>query len=64
MVQRIVEGKVETVEVEIGSIAAGFMEITSGLTEGDVVVAKSGTFLRNGDHVRPIKPSPKISEAN
>lgn len=64
MVQRIVDGKVETVEVEIGSIAAGFMEITSGLTEGDVVVAKSGTFLRNGDHVRPIKPSPKISEAN
>lgn len=63
LVQRIRNDRIETVEVEIGSIASGLMEITSGLEEGDVVVAKSGTFLRNGDIVRPITPSPKVSEA-
>jgi RND family efflux transporter MFP subunit len=62
-VQRIKDNRIETVEVEIGSIASGLMEITSGLEEGDVVVAKSGTFLRNGDIVRPITPAPKVSEA-
>jgi hypothetical protein len=30
------------------------MEVTEGLKEGDLVVAKSGTFLRNGDRVRPV----------
>lgn len=63
LVQRIDDHKVETVEVKIGAITADFIEITSGLAEGDVVVAKAGTFLRNGDSVRPITPSPKISEA-
>ena len=38
-----------------------------GLAEGDDVVAKAGTFLRNGDAVRPVRTnaatSGKLSEA-
>lgn len=63
LVQRVRDNKVETVEVEIGAITTDLIEITSGLADGDVVVAKAGTFLRNGDSVSPITPSPKISEA-
>jgi hypothetical protein len=37
--------------------------VTSGLSEGDVVVAKAGTFLRDGDAVRAILPDAKVSEA-
>ena len=37
------------------------------LAEGDLVVAKAGTFLRDGDAVRPVKPdalmSGKLTEA-
>jgi HlyD family secretion protein len=34
--------------------SAGLIEIRDGLSEGDVVIAKSGTFLRDGDSVRPV----------
>jgi HlyD family secretion protein len=30
------------------------VEIRAGLSEGDLVVARSGTFLRDGDLVRPV----------
>jgi hypothetical protein len=30
------------------------VEIVEGLSEGDVVIARSGTFLRDGDEVRPV----------
>jgi hypothetical protein len=30
-------------------------EVVAGLREGDMVVAKSGTFLREGDAVRPVR---------
>ena len=30
------------------------IEVKSGLTAGDVVVARAGSFLRNGDAVRAI----------
>ena len=34
-----------------------------GLEEGDVVVTRAGTFLRDGDIVRPIVPEAAMSEA-
>ncbi len=30
------------------------VEIREGLSEGDIVIARSGTFLRDGDVVRPV----------
>jgi HlyD family secretion protein len=30
--------------------------VLEGLAEGDMVVARAGTFLREGDMVRPVLP--------
>ena len=39
-------------------------EVREGLSEGDVVVARSGTFLRDGDAVRPVTGDrAKLSDA-
>ena len=62
-VQAIVNDKVETRPIEVGLAAAGLLEVTKGLAEGDVVVAKAGTFLRNGDAVKAELPDAKVSEA-
>jgi HlyD family secretion protein len=66
-VQVVADGKVRTQPVKTGLESAGMIAIESGLTEGDLVVAKAGTFLRDGDAVRPVKPdallSGKLTEA-
>lgn len=61
-VQKIVEGKVKSVPVELGLTSRNGIEIKSGLSSGDVVVAKSGSFLRDGDAVRPIAANQQVSE--
>ncbi len=38
-------------------MSAGQVEITSGLAEGDIVVARAGALLREGDPVRPVTAS-------
>jgi RND family efflux transporter MFP subunit len=56
----------ETVEMrylKTGLVAGGLVEILSGLKDGDLVIARAGTFLRDGDVVRPILPAPAVSEA-
>jgi hypothetical protein len=40
--------------VEIGLMAGGQVEIREGLIEGDIVVARAGSLLREGDPVRPV----------
>lgn len=66
-VQVVVDGKVETRQVKTGLETNGMVAIESGLAEGDLVVAKAGTFLRDGDAVRPVKAdrltSERLSEA-
>ena len=66
-VQVVVDGRVVTRAVKTGHETAGMIAIESGLAEGELVVAKSGTFLRDGDAVRPLKPDEgppgKVSEA-
>lgn len=39
--------------VKLGLQAGDQVEITHGLADGDLVIAKSATFLRDGDRVRP-----------
>jgi RND family efflux transporter MFP subunit len=62
-IQVVVDNKVETRRVTTGLEANNLVEILSGVSEGDLVVAKAGTFLRDGDAVRPVAPDAKISEA-
>ena len=54
VVQVVRRARVETRRVETGLMSAGQVEITSGLQEGDIVVARAGALLREGDPVRPV----------
>jgi HlyD family secretion protein len=54
VVQVIRRSRVETRRVEVGLMSGGQVEIRDGLQEGDVVVARAGALLREGDPVRPV----------
>ena len=62
-VQVVRDGHVARRNIETGLICDGRVEVRQGLAAGDIVVAKAGTFLRDGDAVRAITPDAKISEA-
>jgi hypothetical protein len=49
--------------VTIGLLSGDLVEIKDGLHEGDLVVTRAGTFLRDGDVVRPVTPEATLSEA-
>ncbi len=53
-VQSVKDGKVTTKPVTLGLVGHGRAEITSGITEGETVVARAGTFVRDGDIVTPV----------
>jgi HlyD family secretion protein len=53
-VQVVKDGVVETRSVKTGLRQNGTIEIREGLTEGESVVLVAGTFLRNGDRVKPV----------
>jgi HlyD family secretion protein len=57
VVQVIRRERVETRRVEVGLMSGGKVEIRDGLTEGDIVVARAGALLREGDPVRPVTAS-------
>jgi len=50
-VQVVRSDRVETRRVDVGLIKAGEAEIRSGVSEGEIVVARSGAFVRDGDLV-------------
>ncbi len=56
-VQVVADGKISTRRVKLGLTQGKLIEIKDGLAEGDLVVAKAGTFLRDGDSVRPVQTS-------
>lgn len=58
MVARKVENDVAHVtKVETGIEDDGFIEIRSGLAEGDKVITKAGAFVRDGDRIKPVPAS-------
>ncbi|MCP4781425.1 MAG: efflux RND transporter periplasmic adaptor subunit [Hyphomicrobium sp.] len=61
-VQVVRDGRVERRDIEIGLVADGRVQVRKGLELGDVVVARAGTFLREGDAVRADYPNAKISK--
>jgi multidrug efflux pump subunit AcrA (membrane-fusion protein) len=54
VVQVVRRDRVETRRVETGLMSAGQVEIREGIQEGDIVVARAGALLREGDPVRPV----------
>jgi HlyD family secretion protein len=54
------DGKVEARQVKAGISDGGWVEIETGVTEGESVVARAAAFLRPGDRVRP---TPEASAA-
>lgn len=56
-VMRVRDGVIQAVEVTIGIRDDGLVEITKGLVEGDLVIARAGTFVRSGDRVNPVPTS-------
>jgi HlyD family secretion protein len=57
VVQVIRRDRVETRRVEVGLMSGAQIEIRDGLAEGDMVVARAGALLREGDLVRPVVAS-------
>lgn len=53
-VYRVRDGVVEITPIVAGIRDGALVEIVSGLAEGDLVVAKSGAFVRDGDRINPI----------
>jgi RND family efflux transporter MFP subunit len=58
-VQVVRDGRIQVVPVKTGIAAQGQIEILSGLTEGDAVVARAAGFLRQGDAVRAMPEGEK-----
>lgn len=62
-IQSVKSNVVERRAVKTGLQSGGLVEILEGVTLDDVVVARAGTFLRNGDTIRPVTPVNTVSEA-
>ncbi len=54
-VQVVTDNKIATREVTTGLRSSSRAELKSGLTENELVVARAGSFLRDGDAVTPIE---------
>jgi len=62
VVQVIRRNRVETKRIEVGLMSGGNIEVRDGLNEGDVVVARAGALLREGDPVRPVMASAEAAK--
>jgi RND family efflux transporter MFP subunit len=54
VVQIVVDDKVQARRVRTGLSGEGYLQIEAGVAPGDLVVARAGSFLRDGDIVRPV----------
>lgn len=63
-VQVVADGVVRTRHIKLGLAQGELIEVREGLKPGEVVVARSGTFLRDGDAVRAvIADNPRMTSA-
>jgi HlyD family secretion protein len=49
---------VKFVKVETGIQDGAYVEIVKGLKSGEEVVAKAGAYVRDGDHITPVREQP------
>ena len=56
--RKVENNVVKQVKIETGIQDGGFVEVVSGLTAGDLVVAKAGAFVRDGDKIAPVPAEP------
>jgi len=61
---KVVDGVVREAPIVQGIHDRDRVEIISGLEQGDLVVAKSGAFVRDGDQVNPIKVANPAAATN
>jgi HlyD family secretion protein len=54
VVQVVHDERIESRIVTTGLRSGGNVEIRQGIVEGDMVVARAGAFLRDGDRVKPV----------
>lgn len=52
--RKVENGVVEQVEIKTGIQDGAFIQVTSGLQADDLVVAKAGAFVRDGDRITPV----------
>lgn len=53
-IQRVIDGKIKTQKVQTGIKQEGRVEIRDGVKADDMIVVRSGPFLRDGDAIKPI----------
>lgn len=53
--QVVKDGRIETRKLQTGISGDGLVEIVDGVREGELVVTRAGTFVRDGDQVTPIE---------
>lgn len=58
-VQVVRANRVETRKIKPGLASGTLVEVREGLQDGDLVVTRAGTFLRDGDAVRPMMAASK-----
>ncbi|WP_082537122.1 MULTISPECIES: efflux RND transporter periplasmic adaptor subunit [unclassified Aureimonas] len=61
-VQVVRDGKVETRAVATGIQSGGEIEIVKGLSGGEDIVSRAGTFVRDGDLVTPVEEAAGAAE--
>jgi HlyD family secretion protein len=54
VVQVVRDNHVETRRVAVGLLAAGQAEIRDGVSDGELVIARAGAFVRDGDRVHVV----------
>ncbi len=52
--QVVKDGRVETRQIKTGISGSGLVEIIAGISEGESVIVRAGTFVRDGDQVTPV----------
>lgn len=60
-VMKVTDGTVSRTPVKTGIRDSGWVEILDGLSAGDTVVAKAGSFVRDGDRINPVPAAPETN---